>query len=188
MIVNETLKIIKQRRSIRSFKDEQIKEEELQAVLEAGMYAPNAGDQAWHFTVIQNKELLDRLNLAAKEAAKQTNIEGLREIANDEEYNCIYGAPTLIVISGSEEVPIPLEPDCAAATQNLLLAAESIGLGSCWIYFVMFALNAPKGHEWRRELKIPEGYKPYYFAALGYKNDMAVNAAVRKSNLITYVR
>jgi nitroreductase len=188
MIVNETLKIIKQRRSIRSFKDEQIKEEELQAVLEAGMYAPNAGDQAWHFTVIQNKELLDRLNLAAKEAAKQTNIEGLREIANDEEYNCIYGAPTLIVISGSEEVPIPLEPDCAAATQNLLLAAESIGLGSCWIYFVMFALNSPQGHEWRRELKIPEGYKPYYFAALGYKNDMAVNAAVRKSNLITYVR
>ena len=75
MIINETLKIIKQRRSIRSFKDEQIKEEELQAVLEAGLYAPNAGDQAWHFTVIQNKELLDRLNFAAKEAAKQLNID-----------------------------------------------------------------------------------------------------------------
>ena len=78
MIVNETLKIIKQRRSIRSFKDEQIKDEELQAVLEAGLYAPNAGDQAWHFTVIQNKEMLDRLNLAAKEAAKQMNMEHLR--------------------------------------------------------------------------------------------------------------
>jgi len=68
MLVNETLKIIKQRRSIRSYKDEQIKEEELQAVLEAGMFAPNAGDQAWHFTVIQNKGLLDRLNLAAKKS------------------------------------------------------------------------------------------------------------------------
>ena len=74
MIVNDTLKIIKQRRSIRSFKDEQIKEEELQAVLEAGLYAPNTEDQAWHFTVIQNKELLDRLNLAAKEAAKKMNF------------------------------------------------------------------------------------------------------------------
>jgi nitroreductase len=42
MIVNETLKIIKRRRSIRSFKDEQIKDEELQAILEAGLYAPNA--------------------------------------------------------------------------------------------------------------------------------------------------
>ncbi|HBE80616.1 MAG TPA: hypothetical protein DDW65_22950 [Firmicutes bacterium] len=71
MIINETLKIIKRRRSIRRFKDEQIKDAELQAVLEAGLYAPNAGDQAWHFTVVQNKELLNRLNLAAKEAAKQ---------------------------------------------------------------------------------------------------------------------
>ena len=79
MIVNETLKIIKQRRSIRSFKDEQIKEEELQAVLEAGLYAPNAGDQAWHY-------------------------------------------------SGNQQAPVPLEADCAAATQNLVLAAESIGL------------------------------------------------------------
>ena len=74
MIVNDTLKTIKQRRSIRSVKDEQIKEEELQTVLEAGLYAPNAGGQAWHFTVIQNKELLDRLNLAAKEAAKKMNF------------------------------------------------------------------------------------------------------------------
>ncbi len=188
MIANETLKVIKQRRSIRSFKDEQIKEEELQAVLEAGMYAPNAGDQAWHFSVIQNKELLNKLNHAAKEAAKQMNMEGLNEIANDQEYNCIYGAPTLVIISGSEEAPIPLEPDCAAATQNLLLAAESIGLGSCWIYFVMFALNSPQGNELRRELKIPVGYKPYFSAALGYKNDVGVYVPDRKPNLITYAR
>ncbi|WP_269849065.1 nitroreductase family protein [Methanosarcina horonobensis] len=80
MIVNETLKTIKQRRSIRSFKDEQIREEELQAVLEAGLYAPNAGDQSWHFTVVQNRELLDRLNLAAKEVAKQMEMEHLRKL------------------------------------------------------------------------------------------------------------
>ncbi len=187
MIVNETLKIIKQRRSIRSFKDEQLKEEELQAVLEAGLYAPNAGDQAWHFTVVQNKELLDRLNLAAKEAAKQLGIEGLSEIANNESYNCFYGAPTLILVSGKEQY-VPLEADCAAATQNLLLAAESIGLGSCWIYFVMFAFNSPQGDQLRKELKIPEGYKPYDSAVLGYKKDAVVNAPDRKPDLITYIR
>ncbi|HYF84746.1 MAG TPA: nitroreductase family protein [Clostridia bacterium] len=187
MIVNETLKIIKQRRSIRSFKEKQIKKEELQAVLEAGLYAPNAGDQAWHFTVIQNKELMGRLNLAAKEAAKQLDIEGLSEIANNESYNCFYGAPTLILVSGKEQA-IPLEADCAAATQNLLLAAESIGLGSCWIYFVMFAFNSPQGPELRKELKIPKGYKPYYSAVLGYKEDAVANAPDRKPNLITYIR
>ena len=64
--------------------------------MEAGLYAPNAGNQAWHFTVIQNKELLDRLNFAAKEAAKQLDIEGIRELGNNEKFNCLYGAPTAL--------------------------------------------------------------------------------------------
>lgn len=188
MIVNETLKIIKQRRSIRSFKDEQITKEELQAVLEAGLYAPNAGDQAWHFTVVQNKELLDRLNIAAKEAAKQHEFEHLKELGNNENFNCLYGAPALVIVSGNEHAPIPLDADCAAATQNLLLAAESIGLGSCWIFFVLLAFYSPHGLELRKELKIPEGYKPYYSAVFGYKNDTVVYVPDRKPDLITYIR
>lgn len=188
MIVNETIKIIKQRRSIRSYKNEQISEEELRAVLEAGLYAPNAGDQAWHFTVVQNKELLNRLNLAAKEAAKQMGIPGLRELGDDEKFNCLYGAPTLIIVSGNEQAPMPLDADCAAATQNLLLAAESIGLGTCWIFFVLLAFRSPRGSELRKELKIPDGYKPYYSAVFGYKNAETIKAPDRKPNLITYIR
>jgi nitroreductase len=185
---NETIKIIKQRRSIRSFRDEQIRDEELQAVLEAGMYAPNAGGQAWHFTVIQRKELLDRLNQAAKEAARQMNIKPLMELGKNEEFNCLYGAPTLVIVSGDGKSPIPLDADCAAATQNLLLAAESIGLGSCWVFFVLMAFNSPQGPELRNELKIPEGYKPYTSVALGYKRGAAPGAPDRKPGLITYIR
>lgn len=188
MNANETLKIIKQRRSIRSFKDEQIKEEELQAVLEAGLYAPNAGDQAWHFTVIQNREVLNKLNLTAKEAAKHLDIGGIRELGNNEKFNCLYSAPTLIIVSGKEQAPVPLEADCAAATQNLLLAAESIGLGACWIHFVLFAFYSPQGPELQKELKIPEGYRPYYSAVFGYKKDEVVDVPDRKPNLITYIR
>ncbi|HYF75137.1 MAG TPA: nitroreductase family protein [Candidatus Nitrosocosmicus sp.] len=188
MISNETLKIIKQRRSTRSFRTEQIKEEELQAVLEAGLYAPYTWEQGRHFTVIQNKELLGRLNIEAKEAALQLGLEDLAQLAGDKEYNCIYGAPTLIIVSGSEQSPIPLEADCAAATQNMLLAAESMELGSCWIYFVMFALNSPQGGQLRKELGIPEGFRPYYSAAIGYKTDTAVVTAERKTNLIIYTR
>lgn len=188
MIVNETLKIIKQRRSIRSFKDEQIKEEELQAVLEAGLYAPNAGDQAWHFTVIQDTELLNKLNIAAKETAKYHDFEHLKELGIDETFNCLYGAPTLVIVSGNEQSPIPLDADCAAATQNLLLAAESIGQGSCWIFFVLLAFYSSQGPELRKELKIPEGYKPYYSAVFGYKKDTVVYVPDRKPDLITYIR
>lgn len=188
MIINETLKSIKQRRSNRSFTDEQIKDEELQAVVEAGLYAPNAGNQAWHFTVIQNRELLDRLNLAAKEAARQMDMEHLRMLGNDENFNCLYGAPALIIVSGNGQIPIPLDADCAAANQNMLLAAESIGLGSCWIFFVTLAFYSPQGPELRKELKIPEGYKPYYAAVFGYKKDTAANVTDRKPNLVTFIR
>lgn len=188
MIANETLKIIKQRRSIRSFKEEQIKEEELQAVLEAGLYAPNAGNQAWHFTVVQNKELLDKLNFAAKKSSKNMGFEHLRELGNDENFHCLYGAPTLVIISGNERAPIPLDADCAAATENLLLAAESVGLGSCWIFFVLMAFNSLQGAYLRKQSKIPEGYKPNHAAVLGYKAAASANVPDRKPGLITYIR
>lgn len=185
---NETLKIIKQRRSIRSFKNEQIKNEELQAVLEAGLYAPYAWERSRHFTVIQNKELLDRLNLAAKEVAKQMGMEHLRKLGNNEGFNCLYNAPTLIIVSGIEQAPIPLEADCATAAENMLIAAESIGLGSCWIFFVLIAFDSPKGTELRKELKIPDGYKPYYSVLLGYKNAETANIPERNSELISYIK
>lgn len=188
MIANETLKVIRQRRSIRSYKDEQIRDEEIQAVLEAGLYAPNAGDQAWHFTVVQNKEMLGKLNRAAKEAAKRMDMPHLQALGNSEKFDCLYGAPTLVVVSGNEKSPMPMDMDCAAATENMLIAAESIGLGSCWIFFVTMAFSSPQGPQLRKELKIPEGYRPYDAAVFGYKKAATTEAPARKPDLITYVK
>lgn len=188
MVTNETIEIIKQRRSIRNFKDEQIKDDELQTVMETGLYAPYAWEHGKHFSVIQNKELLDRLNLAAKEVAKQMEFGQFKELGNNKNFNCLYNAPTLVIVSGNEQAPMPLEADCAAATQNLLIAAESIGLGSCWIFFVLLAFNSSQGYELRKESKIPEGYKPYYSAVFGYKEDSEVNIPDKETNHITYVR
>lgn len=188
MLTNETLKSIKQRRSTRSFKEDQITEEELQAVLDAGLYAPNAGGQAWHFTAVQNKTLLHRLNAAAKETVRLFNIQELMELANREAFDCLYGAPTLVIVSGDEHAPIPLDADCAAAMQNMLLAAESIGLGSCWIFYVTLAFLSPQGAELREELKIPEGYKPYCAAVFGYKKKAVLPIPERKPGLITVIK
>jgi Nitroreductase len=184
--MNETLEIIKQRRSVRNFRDEQIKDEEVELIVEAGSFAPNAGGQAWHFTVVQNRELLQKLNLAAKEAARQTDY--LNELGNDEKFNCLYEAPTLILVSGYEASPVPLDGDCAAATQNLLLAAESLGIGSCWIYFVTLAFNSSQSAELLKALQIPEGYKPYTAAVFGYKRSVNDRIPKRKPNLITYIK
>jgi nitroreductase len=188
MTVSDTLKTIKIRRSIRSFKAEQIKDDELGSVLEAAMYAPSAGNQqAWHFTVIQNKELLDWLNHTAKEAAKQHENEHIRKMAENESLNIFYGAPTLIIVSGNEQA-MAIESDCAAANQNMLLAAESIGLGACWINFVLIAFQSANGKEYSKELGIPDGYKPYCSTALGYKKAEAVNAPARKTDLVNYIK
>jgi nitroreductase len=188
MISNETLKTIRNRRSIRSFKSEQIKEEELQAILEAGLYAPSAkNQQAWHFTVIQCKEMLTTLNQETKAMSSQIENEYIRQALSNEKMNIFYGAPTVIIVSGAEEA-IVIEADCAAANQNMLLAAEALGLGSCWINFLTFLFNGPKGEQYKKELGIPEGYKPFYSAALGYKKVDVLNAPPRKPNLVNYIK
>lgn len=188
MITNETLETIKQRRSVRSYKSEQIADDELQAILEAGLHAPNAGGQAWHFTAVQNRAMLRKLNDAAKRATLQLGIEPLRALGTNAEYDCLYGAPTLIIVSGDEQAPMPLDGDCAAATQNLLLAAQSLGLGSCWIFFVTLAFLSSQNAELRNELRIPDGYRPYYAAVIGYRNSTEVSVRHRKPNLITYIK
>ncbi len=187
MINNNVLEIIKQRRSCRDFSCQQINEEELRAILKAGSCAPFAGDQKCHFTVIQNRELLDQLNLAAKKIAVQMDIEYMRKLGNNKEYNCIYNAPTLIIISGNEKAVAP-EFDSAAVTQNILIAAESLGIGACWIFFVLLAFFSSKSKQLMEKLQIPEEYKPYTSMALGYKRDTIVNIPDNEINLITYIR
>lgn len=186
MLTNETLRTIKNRRSTRSFKNEQISDDELQAVLNAGLYAPSAANQqAWHFTVIQNTERLAWLNREAKERGK--HYDHIQKLVNNENFNIFYGAPTVILVSGEEKAMV-IESDCAAATQNMLLAAESIGLGSCWVNLVLLALNSPQGKEYLEELGVAEGYKPYASVALGYKKLETINAPPRKLDLINYIK
>lgn len=187
MIQNEILKNIKSRRSVRSFKDEQIKDGELQAILEAGMYAPSAmNQQCWKFTVVHNQKLLDEISQNSKDVAKQFDNDHIQKLANNEKFHAFYNAPTVIFISGEERAFLS-EVDCAAATQNILLAAESIGIGSCWINFAMFAFSGDQGKTFTKQLGIPAGYTPYYSVALGYKRVETLNALPRKEHLVNYV-
>ncbi|MDR3592616.1 MAG: nitroreductase [Negativicutes bacterium] len=188
MLTNETLIAIKQRRSTRAFKDEQIKDDELQAVIEAGTWAPSArNQQAWHFTVIQDKQVLTALNQETKKAALQLDNEYIRQAASNENFNIFYGAPTLIVVSGDEKAMV-IDFDCAAANQNMLLAAHSVGLGSCWINFVMLLFNSPGGEKHIKQLGLPAGYKPYCSVALGYKKADTAAAPPRKEGIVNYIR
>jgi len=188
---NPVLDIIKSRRSIRKFTDVQIKDEELEAILEAGMWAPSAGNsQAWHFTAVQDKDVLAWLNREVKEAAKQFQIEYIRKMAGNEKLNVFYNAPTVIIVSGDESDVEATEANCAASTQNMLLAAAALGIGSCWVNFIRHPCNCnvPNKMEFLNRVGIPQGYRPYSSVVLGYKKCEAVNTPERKSNLVTYIR
>jgi nitroreductase len=186
--MNGTLTDIRNRRSTRIFLQEQIKEEELQEILEAGIYAPSATNkQPWHFTVIQNKDLLDRLNDSFKEAARKSDNEYVSKVGKNEKFHVFYNSPTVILVSGDES-NYYATVDCAAATENMLIAAESLKIGSCWIGFIAHLLNSEEGTGYVKELGIPEGFKQFHAVALGYKRVNTTNAPARKENTVNYIK
>lgn len=181
------LEVIKQRRSIRQYQTQQIKEADVQTILEAARYAPSArNQQPWYFTVIQNQTLLDHMSTVAKKNMFKTHAAWLQERANNEQYHLFHRAPTVIVVSGLSDSEYAFS-DCCAAIQNMLLAAESLGLGSCWIGLARYFFAEKKEVE---KLGIPAGYTPFYTICLGYKKDLDSKrtAPVRKKEVVGYIR
>ncbi|MDR0639041.1 MAG: nitroreductase family protein [Spirochaetaceae bacterium] len=187
---NETIKIIKQRRSVRQFSDRRITENDLNTIINAGLYAPHGEtnfEEDIYFTIIQNQSVLNKINLLAKETAKQSSLEWLRELGNNENFNCLYNAPTYIIVSVKKQSKSAVY-DCSALTQNMLLAVESIGLGSCWLYFPLQAFDNDNNLGLIKELKIPQGFKPITSMIIGYKDNNEVNIPERKTKNICYIK
>lgn len=187
-MMNEVLKAIKERRTTRKFKPEQIKEEELQAIIEAGLYAPSGtNQQPWHFTVIQDQNIIDGMDFESKEILKQSDNEFMRKAGLNEKFLPSYSAPTVILVSGLNNNHYT-EVDCAAATQNMLLAAHSLGIASCWCAAVSLVFNGAKKEEFISKLNIPENYTSFYAVLLGYSDNTPSKAPKRKENTVNYVR
>lgn len=186
--MNETIKHILSRRSTRAFLPEQIKEEDLQTLLQAACFAPSAhNDQPWHFTVVQDQDLLMEVNLAAKAVGRSSKDAILRKMSSSERLHIFYQAPTVIFVAGEKTALMP-ETDCAAAVENMLIAAEAMGIGSCWIGLASFAFDGDQSEPLSKKLLIPENYQPFYAVSLGYKKVEAVGALPRRENTIAYVR
>ncbi|MCB2297462.1 nitroreductase family protein [Clostridium tagluense] len=182
---NQVLKVIENRRSTRKYTDKQIGEEELQIILAAGIQAPTANNsQPWHFTVIQNKEMISHISDKSKEVMRQSDDEGIVNIGKNA-VNIFYNAPTLIIVSGKEDVSSSLV-DCSAAIENMLIASESIGLGTVWVGLVGFFFSLS---DEVKKLELPNGYKPFYAVAIGHKaNDTILGPSKRKKDVINYIR
>ncbi len=186
--MNETLQVIKSRRSVRKYLPEQIDNADLAAILESGRYAPSASNQQkWHFSVIQNKALLDRMVGIIRENIVNSGNEYLRERASKPGYSTFHHAPTVVIVSADENSRFaPL--DCGAAIQNMALAAESLDIASCIIASTRFLFDSEAGNALRRELGIPDGYAHVCSIALGRREGERPTAPPRNPNVVNYVR
>ena len=205
--MNTILETIKSRRSIRKYLSDQIKQKELDIILEAGIYAPTGhNDQPWHFTVIQNKELIDHMNTETKKNMANAPVDWVKKMG-ESEIHIFHNAPTAIVVSGRKDAITPLIGS-SAAVQNMLLAAESLNIGSCWIGLAKFFFQNPENAEKldlasffqtiiddmyipenASKLNIPEEYEPYFAVVLGYPaHPKDIPAPKRKRNVVNYIK
>lgn len=195
--MNEVMKVIMHRRSYRRFDERQIEEEALQEILQAGMYAPSAGGrQSVIFVMSQDKEVNEKLGkikransnpIMAKENAYVSKEQP--SIADDPHIqNAFYDAPTVITLFGPKNFLFTVD-DCAVASENMMLMADSLGIGSCYTGQGWLAFQDPYGQQKLKEWNIPENDYAVMQLLLGYpkENDPHPKARPRKEGRIIRV-
>lgn len=193
--MNEILQNLLTRRSIRTYQKEQIAKAELETILEAAQYAPSGGNsQTRNFTVVQNEEKLKQLNTLVREAFKNLQVDDTtyrsmvngKRAAQNNDYNFYYHAPTLIILSDDREYSNAMA-DCSAALQNILLAAHSLHIGSCWINQLTWFGDEVAIRDVLITLEIPKNYKVCGAAALGYNSGNQPKAAPRREGTVNII-
>ncbi len=170
----EALEVLKNRRAIRKYKADQIKEEELNAVVEAGTFAPTgAGTQGVQIVVVQTPEYRDRV------AALNAKVFG-------KDMDPYYGAPTIILVFETPEC-FTHEMDGAAVCTNMVNAAYAVGLGSCWIHRCKQMFEMEEGKELLKEWGLPQDLTGVASMALGYADGDHPAAKPRKEGYVVRV-
>jgi nitroreductase len=186
--MEEIIKVIRDRRSVRSFAPQQIQDEELKAVVEAGILAPSAQNrQDWFFTILQNPRMIQKVTDWIIEEARYVQDEKAQEIAATPNVAIFRHAPTVIIVSG-EASSEHSRDNCSCAAQNMMLACEALGLGSCWISYVGFLANREVLPKYLAELGIPVGYRPFLGLTVGYKAGPEPQFHPRKSGVVKIFR
>ena len=171
-----TLEDLKNRRSCRSYEPRQITEEELQQVLEAGMYAPTGmGKQSPVIVAVQDKDAIETL--------RKMNAA----ILGAPEADPFYGAPTVLIVLADRSRPTYLY-DGSCVMSNLLNAAQAVGLGACWIHRAREEFDSDEGKALLEQWGVRGDYEGIGHCILGYRADAVPAPAPRKDDYVYYVR
>lgn len=146
----ETLDLLKYRRSIRNYNDKAVSNQDLDTILKSANLAPVAlGEyEKFHLTIIKEQAILDEVS---------------HGMDNDREF--LYGAPVFLLISTVEATNAAYS-SAATITHNMAIAATDLGLGTCYIWGAVRALN--KNEDLLEKLELPEGFTPACGITLGH--------------------
>lgn len=170
-MTNETLETIKSRRSCRAYKPEQITDEELNAVLEAGTYAASAmGRQSAKIVVVQD-------------AATRAQLTRMNAAVMGKDTDPMYGAPTILVVladAGSKNAV----QDGSLVMGNLMLAAHALGLGSIWIHRAKEEFERPEYKQLLKDLGVEGEWEGIGHCVVGYIDGEAPQPAPRRDGRV----
>ena len=175
--MNEIIKAMEERRSIRKFKPDMPAKEDLQQIIEAGLYAANGmGKQATITIAVTNKKLRDRLS------AINAKIGGWKE-----GFDPFYGAPAILIVLADKNWANRVY-DGSLVMGNMMLAAHSLNLGSIWIHRAKEEFESDFGKNIFADLGIEGEYEGIGHCVLGYAVEPAKKAAPRKEDYVYYIR
>jgi nitroreductase len=187
-LTNPALENIYARRSVRNFTDERIPDEIIGEIIKAGTYAPTAANQQpWRFVIVRNAEKIRQYGQRAKKLwveqykdATEPHLVALTRTMSRPEMDVFYGAPVLVLVF-SAPGSLHGEVDCALAAENMMLAARSLGAGSCWIGLAM-----PLGSdtEFRNEMGVPADHNLAAPLIFGYPVKADQRAPARNNDVI----
>lgn len=185
---NSTINTLINSSSTHSFISQTIDAKTIDLIVKCGIKAPSAmNQQPWHFCVIQNHKIIEKINSEAV-ASAQSNASAERPVSSQ---NHLFShAPVVIVLSATVASPSAIF-DTALACENMSIAAQSLGLGARIITTPIPVLNGSKAKEYHQLLKIPNGKKPIAVLALGvpnYSPDAASRATSRSSDVVSRIR
>lgn len=171
----DLLELIRTRHSVRKYQAAQISREDLEKIIEAGLYAPNAGGRQGSIIIgIHNSKItaqIGKLNIAKFDRSR---LEGVRvsqeqpSIIDDPSMKSgFYGAPSVCAVFVPEDFPYSVA-DAFCCAENMVLMAHSLGIASCIIARGEETFDNPDGKEFLRNWQVPEGYVARCFVLLGY--------------------
>ena len=172
--MNQVMQTIKQRRSCRDFKSDMVPDDVIQQICEAGTFAPTGMNrQSPIILAVKDKDLRDKLSIMNA------------QIMGKENFDPFYNAPVILIVLADKTAPTYLY-DGSLVMQNLMLAAQSLGLGSIWIHRAKEEFNSEEGKAILKELGIEGDYEGIGHCAIGYAASELPEASPRKENYIYY--